>query len=75
MLIYTGIVAVVFILSIHLVRLIFWHFDDLPWVHHDPNHRKCDHDRHQHRKAAIDGGVSHWDRLRVSGFHRNGEMA
>jgi uncharacterized membrane protein len=33
MLIYTGIVAVVFILSIHLVRLIFWHFDDLPWVY------------------------------------------
>lgn len=25
--------AVVFILSIHLVRLIFWHFDDLPWVY------------------------------------------
>ena len=23
----------VFILSIHLVRLIFWHFDDLPWVY------------------------------------------
>ena len=33
MLIYIGIVAGMFILAIHLVRLIFWNFDDLPWVY------------------------------------------
>lgn len=33
MLIYVGIVAVMFILSTHLIHVIFWNFDDLAWVY------------------------------------------
>jgi adenylate cyclase len=33
MLIYVGIVAVMFIMSVHLTHLIFWDFDDMGWVY------------------------------------------
>jgi hypothetical protein len=39
MLIYVGIVAATFILSLHFVRLLLWNFDDLGWIYRAPNKR------------------------------------